>query len=351
MATTWGSYDGHLRFGIDLTSSTPSASSTSVTVTVKLYIQCSDSYNFDDNQNWSLSGSHGDSGSFHNSLANGESKLLYSTSFGAAIDYDGTGSLSYSASLSGAFNGAHPTHSRSITLPKRPPSAPSPPGVPSAGSITATSVSLTWTAGSANGSAINGNAGQVARDSAFTQIVKSWSEDGWSGQTVTGLPKGTTLYARVRARNSVGWSGWSGARAFTTLATEAGEPGLPSVSNVGAQTATVSWSPPPDNGGSPITTYLIQYSTHGDFSTYQQISDPSSPATLTGLTPGTTYYVCVRAVNAVGTSTRTPGVRFTTLSAVKIGNGTSWIPALVWVGDGTRWVLAQIKVGDGTAWK
>lgn len=352
MAITFGSYNGHLRFGIDLYTSTPSTSSTSVTVTVKLYIQVDDTWSFDDTQTWTLTGTNGGSDSFHNTLDNNASKLLYSTSFAAAIDYDGTGSLSYSAKLSGAYNGANPTHSRSITLPKRPPSVPSAPPAPTVNAITATSASFTWGTPATNGSALTGNAGQVSTSSAFTSILQSWSEPGWNGQSVTGLPKGTTLYVRVRAQNGVGWSAWSPARQFTTATTPPSAPGQPGVSIVGPTSANVSFTAPADAGGATITSYEIQRATDAAFTTsLASVTLPAPTGSLTGLLPGTTYYLRTRGVNTAGPGSWSTSTTVTTLSGVKVGDGSRWRDAIVWVGNGSSWVLAQVKTGNGTDWK
>ncbi|MFG1602840.1 fibronectin type III domain-containing protein [Actinoplanes sp. NPDC049265] len=352
MAITWGSYDGHLRLGIDLTTTTPAASSTSVTVTVKLYVQCGDNFNFDDDQSWSLSGTGGDSGSFHNSLDENQSKLLYSHSFSAAIGYSGGPTYSYSARLSGAFNGDAPTHSRSITLPRRPPSEPSTPGAPTVSAITATTATPAWSAPAANGASLNGAGGQVSRNSGFTNVIQSWSTGWATSRTLTSLPKGTVLYVRVRAQNSEGWSSWSASRTFTTLTTAPSAPGIPAVSNVGTTSAAVAWSAPSDTGGASITSYQIQSATDAAFSgAVATLSDSASPIALADLLPGTTYFVRVRAINAAGTGAWSAVATFTTLSGVKVGDGTAWIDAIVWVGDGTKWVLTQLKTGTGTDWR
>ena len=353
MAITWGAYNGHLRFGIDLTTSTPSPSSTSVTVTVKLYIQCEDDFNFDDTQTWTMTGTGGSSDSFHNDLANGGSQLLYNHGVSAAIDYDGTGSMTYAAKLSGAFNGANPTHSRSITLPKRPPSAPAAPAAPAVGAVTATTATVSWTAPANNGSALNANAGQVSRNSSFTDVIQTWNVASWqTSHALTGLPKGSVLYVRVQAHNAVGWSSWSGSRTFTTATTTASAPGPVGFSNIGPTSANVAWTAPADTGGAAVTAYELQRATDAGFTAnVATAAYPSSPGTLTGLLPGTTYYVRSRALNSAGPGAWSTTTTVTTLSGVWVGDGTTWRHAIVWVGDGTRWVLALVKVGAGTVWK
>jgi hypothetical protein len=65
------------------------------------------------------------------------------------------------------------------------------------------------------------------------------------------------------------------------------------------------------NGGSAITNY--QYSTDdGDTFTAFSPADTSSPVVITGLTPGTTYSVKLKAVNAIGTSDASSAVSATT---------------------------------------
>ncbi|MFI5840540.1 fibronectin type III domain-containing protein [Catenuloplanes sp. NPDC051500] len=351
MAITWGGYNGHLRLGIDLTTSAATTGDV-VTVYVKLYVQVDSSWNFDDTQSWRLNGTNGSSGSFNNTLSNGASKLLFSTQYYASVDYDGGPTYSYSASLSGAYNGAAPTHSRSITLPARQASAPSTPAAPNVGSITGTTAHLTWSAPATNGSAINGNAGQVSTSSGFGSILKSWEKTPWEGETVTGLPKGTTLYARVRVRNGVGWSGWSSGRSFTTLITVPSGPYPATFTEIKAESARMSWGVPADDGGAAITGYDINMAIDPEFTEAAGLFRVTSNSTvLTQLRPGTTYYVRQRAVNSAGTGDWSEVRSFTTESALFVGNGTTWVPALVWVGNGTSWVPCRVMVGNGTEWK
>ena len=82
----------------------------------------------------------------------------------------------------------------------------------------------------------------------------------------------------------------------------------------------LTWTAPANNGGSPITDYVIQYSADGGitWSTYSHIASTSTAVTIPFLTP-TTYTFRVAAVNAIGTgaysATATGQIRYITLSA------------------------------------
>ena len=65
-------------------------------------------------------------------------------------------------------------------------------------------------------------------------------------------------------------------------------------------TVVVKWSPPLDNGGSPLTGYRIEYSSG---STFEHIGPTSNHTyVIDGLTNGVEYRIGVRAENEVGTS-------------------------------------------------
>ena len=67
--------------------------------------------------------------------------------------------------------------------------------------------------------------------------------------------------------------------------------------------ATVSWTAPSSNGGSPITSYTVTPYIGSTAQTPVTVtgSPPATTATVTGLTNGTAYTFTVKATNAVGT--------------------------------------------------
>jgi len=89
---------------------------------------------------------------------------------------------------------------------------------------------------------------------------------------------------------------------FSSTATNPPAPTVPDVPTIGTATAgdtqaTVTFTPPADNGGSPITSYMAVSSPGSLTGTCS-----SSPCTTTGLTNGTAYTFTVVATNAVGNS-------------------------------------------------
>ncbi len=97
-------------------------------------------------------------------------------------------------------------------------------------------------------------------------------------------------------RTPIGWL--LGLLVFSWQVLAATVPGAPTIGaiSVGNQAVSVSFMAPADNGGSPITSYVVTIENDG-----RTIVGTSSPILVTGLTNGTSYRFNVAATNAVGT--------------------------------------------------
>ena len=187
-------------------------------------------------------------------------------------------------------------------MPVTPATIPGPPRRPSA-ERGDKSVTVTWQAPFDDGG------------SDVTGYVVEWSDDLFDQSLhsqplganvfeylVEGLVNGTEYSVRVLAVNDVG----QGEAATAVPATPASAPGVPSSvsATLGNRLVTVSWGAP-DDGGSPITGYTVQWR---DADAHFEDSDPSVTVggdTLSrrigSLTNGTEYFVQVQAANDVST--------------------------------------------------
>ena len=114
---------------------------------------------------------------------------------------------------------------------------------------------------------------------------------------VTGLTNGQTYYFVVKAISLGGDSGYSN----EVSAMPKTVPGVPtSVTAIAVNgRATVSFIAPTENGGSPITGYIVT-SSPGNI----QVTGTGTAIMVIGLTNGTTYTFTVKAENEVGTSSK-----------------------------------------------
>ena len=170
--------------------------------------------------------------------------------------------------------------------------APNVPGQPtSVGAVPGDSqATVSWTAPANNGgSAIDGYTA-TANPGALT-----CSTTGTLNCVVMGLSNGTAYTFTVKAHNIAGDSAASAASSPVTPATVPDAPtGVSAVGGNGS--ATVNWSAPAANGGSPITGYAVTSSPDGRTCT----TTGTLTCTVTSLTNGTAYTFTVIASNAIG---------------------------------------------------
>jgi fibro-slime domain-containing protein/RHS repeat-associated protein len=151
---------------------------------------------------------------------------------------------------------------------------------------------VTWTAPAADGGRPITGYTIVAAPGDLTSAVPA----GGTSRLITGLANGTSYTFRVEAVNEAGAGAPSTASAAVTPATVPDKPTAVQAVAGGGQ-ATVSWTPPGTDGGSPITGYNVV--SHPGL---QQVSVAAgvTTATVGGLTNGTEYVFIVRAANALG---------------------------------------------------
>lgn len=141
--------------------------------------------------------------------------------------------------------------------------------------------------------------------------------------TLKGLKYAETVVFRVRSHNMVGWSDWgSCSEPFSTLPGPPSQPNMPEATRVGDTDVEIAWDKVVDNGES-ITRYIIRIKKADmPYDDFLPVHDGPPVRGLgnrvhriADLDDGTTYYVQVAAVNAVGTSDFSYAAAFTTRTA------------------------------------
>ena len=128
-------------------------------------------------------------------------------------------------------------------------------------------------------------------------------------------------------------------------------PAIPTISGILPTSAIVTWVAPA-NGGSAITDYDVGYSlTPTSPPVPTTVVSGTSPLTITGLIPGTKYYVWVRAKNAVGNGPYSSAAVFSTLAGAHVNVAGVWKFAVPYVNVGGVWKLAIPWVRDAGVWK
>ena len=122
---------------------------------------------------------------------------------------------------------------------------------------------------------------------------------------VDGLKKGHRYKFRVKAVNKEGESEPLENNTAITAKNpydEPGAPGRPDIIADDEKSVTLKWTPPYNNGGRPITNYIIEAKDKNavDWSPVMTTRDAGTEATVSGLKPGKVLQFRVRAVNSEG---------------------------------------------------
>jgi hypothetical protein len=176
--------------------------------------------------------------------------------------------------------------------------APAAPVITAVGSSDA-QLSLSFTPGSSNGSAITNY--EYSLDAGFTWITRTPASTS-SPIAVIGVSNNRSYTVALRAVNQAGPGAATTASSTTSGTPSSGPPGAPTILGItpGDSQLSVSLQPPLAIGGSAISNY--QYSTDsGTTWSTRSPASAASPLVIPGLTNATTYQVAVRAMNTQGT--------------------------------------------------
>lgn len=204
--------------------------------------------------------------------------------------------------------GTSPGSGEATSLPMFPPTAPS--------SLTATTgtanTQLNWNVSSGLGTINYSILRSVSSGSGFSTLDTNISTTNYTDLTSL---NGVTYYYKVIATNA----GGSSLDSNEIISTPLSLPTISAISVNGSGRLSIAFT-----ASTGASSYNIKYGTSSNTYT-TTISNASSPATISGLTTGATYYFRVAAINDSGSvdsgeSFATPLGSFNILSATAIGN-------------------------------
>lgn len=214
---------------------------------------------------------------------------------------------------------------------------------------------LSWTPPAASGGAtLTGFNVQESVGGGYYNAITSGGCSGLSASsstcTITGLTTGVTYSFRIDAVNTVGAGSYFAASAEATATAPTAPQGV-SATLASNSSATVSWSAPSSNGGSPLTGYVVKYSTNNTSwtsvtsGTCASVTNATSSCTATGLPSGSNVYFEVAAVNVIGTGTFSASFL---LPSIRINNmptsatpGFSFVPTFTTTSPGATSVTSS----------
>jgi hypothetical protein len=300
VAIEYGATENHLRVGIDVDVEVNTA--TYQRVKFLFYADPEpDGWGWNDDMAMKISGHAGTSTvNFHKNANNNQ---LVATRTVTRDKGSGSSNIVVSCTISGAFNGATPSASRTHVVPAKAIGVPEPPAL---GTL---EVLDTWDSGAtlqcgtsrdSNGAAVDDYHFQVASGSSFSGNVVYSDIDGSRRRVVGGLGPGRTYWFRVRCHNSQGWGNFGVSKAFNTDIRVPDR--ILGRNNTGtfATLSTLNWGVP-FNGGDDLIQYQVRYRPVGGSFTVREVwAQDQSFYQATGLNPGTNYEWQVRASNSAG---------------------------------------------------
>ena len=166
---------------------------------------------------------------------------------------------------------------------------------------------VSWNAPANGGSVIKDYTVQYSSNAGQTWYTVAHAPSAATAVLVSGLSTRIRYSFRVAAVNAVGTGAFaSPAPPPSTVpvkpATVAGVPTKLTAATTGTGEKTLSWTAPASNGGSAITTYVVQYAAiGGGWVTVAHAPSTATSLVVSGLNPRVRYSFRVAAVNSVGT--------------------------------------------------
>lgn len=230
------------------------------------------------------------------------------------------------------------------------PNVPSAPVLSLSNFSAPSTINISWTAPANNGAAITDYILEYANTSGFTGATAVSNATNTS-RSITGLSIGTTWYFRIKAVNSQGSSAWSNVLSYDFP----NIPGTPS-------NPTIIYSPPstidltmtaPANNGATILDYEISYDDNSSFVSPDTIlvAAPTLTATISGLSPGTTYWFKYRARNSQGWGTYSEAVSIFLYAGPRVKNLNVYKNTVCYIKIGGVWKVAIPYVRLNGTWK
>jgi hypothetical protein len=225
-------------------------------------------------------------------------------------------------------------------------SPPDPPGAPVIGTVTDTSVRLTW---GGNGDShgvpfVSNDEGEFwgSPDTTPRTIIHDVKSYTW-----TGLTPGTRYYFWAKNHTAGGWSGFS-ARSTVVTHRVPDAPSAITFSNIRQASLTAKFSINGD-GGSPFTGHEIGYS---KTSTGTKTIVPSDGLTdLPNLPAGVTLYFWARSKNKYGSGPWSAVRSVRMLAGARVNVNGAWVQAVPYVNVNGNWRVAEPWSKIAGVWK
>jgi len=226
-AWSYGSPSNGIRIGFDSSWSAVTNASTSVTLTLPVWVN--NEGPFSDDQLITYGGVLTGTKAFTNDFAAASDTNVhtksYTYTYGATEYGSSPGNVTVTAAISGVYNGAAPSVSVAYAIPARPYAAPSAPGLSIlVASVTTSGAKAIWSDPTNWGGDDSSDFKiQIATNSGFTGATEYTVTDA-NEYTITGRSPNTLYYVRVAGTNAAGTGAWSSIKSFTTAPTAPSTP-------------------------------------------------------------------------------------------------------------------------------